>query len=45
MTAVYVALIVVVPLALLQIIYLSGWRDEWFISPEDAKGKDDKDDK
>lgn len=45
MTSVYVVLIFSVPLITLAIIALSGWRDEWFIFPEDVKGKDAKDDK
>lgn len=45
MTAVYGALVFGVPLVALYIVYLAGWRDEWFIFPEDAKGKDTKDDK
>ena len=36
MTPVYVALIVVVPLVALQIIYLAGWRDHWFVDGGDG---------
>jgi hypothetical protein len=37
MTAAYVALMVVMPLVALYIVYLAGWRDEWFVSSRDKK--------
>ncbi len=39
-TAALVALLIISPLILLSIVYLAGWRDEWFTSSENKKDEE-----